>query len=147
MFLTKKRRYHETIHDDTIGMKETICDGARGMKSGFVGQRLLKQHRNCASGWSFRSSKQHRCLLISLPRSPSQNECETNLSRAQMFANRITWRKSPSLQPRWAQQIYVTKEKNYYSECYKKVLHAGPKSTRNSLTNLSPNQARNLALS
>jgi len=43
MFLTKKRRYHETIHDDTIGMKETICDGAIGMKSGFVGHRLLKQ--------------------------------------------------------------------------------------------------------
>jgi len=29
--------------------------------------------------------------------------------------------------PRWAQQIYVTKEKSRYSECYKKVLYVGPK--------------------
>jgi len=34
------------------------------------------------------------------------------------------------------------KEKNRFSECYKKVLYAGPKSARNILTNLSRNPAR-----
>jgi len=29
--------------------------------------------------------------------------------------------------PQRAQQIYVTKEKSRYSECYTKVLYAGPK--------------------
>jgi len=38
--------------------------------------------------------------------------------------------------------MYVTKEKNRYSECYKKVLYASPKSARNILTNLSPNPAQ-----
>jgi len=38
--------------------------------------------------------------------------------------------------------MYVTKEKNRYSECYKKVLYAGLKSARNILTNLSPSPAR-----
>jgi len=38
--------------------------------------------------------------------------------------------------------MYVTKEKNRYSECFKKVLYAGPKSPRNILTNLSPNPSR-----
>jgi len=38
--------------------------------------------------------------------------------------------------------MYATKEKNRYSECYKEVLYAGPKSARNILTNLSPNPAR-----
>jgi len=33
--------------------------------------------------------------------------------------------------------MYFTKEKNRYSECYKKVLYAGPKSARNILTNLN----------
>jgi len=38
--------------------------------------------------------------------------------------------------------MYQMKEKNHYSECYKKVLYAGPKWDRNILTNLSPNPAR-----
>jgi len=33
--------------------------------------------------------------------------------------------------PRRAQQMYVTKEKSHYSECYKKCLEAGWKSARN----------------
>jgi len=34
--------------------------------------------------------------------------------------------------------MYFTEEKNCYSECYKKVLYASPKSARKILTNLSP---------
>jgi len=41
--------------------------------------------------------------------------------------------------------MYPTKEKNCYSECYKNVLYAGPKSAENISTNLSPNPARNPA--
>ena len=65
-----------------------------------------------------------------------------------VFANGISWRKititslHSQKSPRWAQQMYVTKEKDRNSECCKKVLYAGPKSARNILTNLSPNPAR-----
>jgi len=38
--------------------------------------------------------------------------------------------------------MYIMKEKNRYSECYKRVLYAAPKSARNILTNLSPNPTR-----
>jgi len=37
---------------------------------------------------------------------------------------------------------FSLRKKNRYSECYNKVLYAGPKSTRNILTNLSLNPAR-----
>jgi len=36
----------------------------------------------------------------------------------------------------------IAKEKNRYSECYTKVLYAGPKSARNILTDFRPNSAR-----
>ena len=61
-----------------------------------------------------------------------------------VFTNGFNWRKSLHSQnsPRWAQQTYATKEKNCDSECYKKVLYAGPKLARNILAKLSPNPAR-----
>jgi len=36
----------------------------------------------------------------------------------------------------------LTSEKKRYSECYKKVLYAGPKSFPNILANLNPNPTR-----
>jgi len=47
MFLKKKRNCHETIHDGSVGLKETIYDIAIGMKSRFVG--FFKQTMNCVS--------------------------------------------------------------------------------------------------
>jgi len=69
------------------------------------------------------SSRQSNRVLISSPLSPSQKKCETNPNieekKAAVFTNRISWKKSQSLHsqklPRWAQQIYVTKETNPYS--------------------------------
>jgi len=46
MFLKKKIKYHETIHDSAIGIKETIKDSAVGMTSWFVSHRFLKQAKN-----------------------------------------------------------------------------------------------------
>ena len=47
-----------------------------------------------------------------------------------VFANRISRRKIQSLHSqkssRWAQQMYVTKENNCYSECCKHVLYTDP---------------------
>jgi len=90
------------------------------MKSRLVG--FLKQAKNRVNDWS----QLHRVLIFS-PLLPSQKEGETNPSREQknaeqknaVFANRISWKKSHSLHsqklPRWAQQIYVTKEINHFS--------------------------------
>ena len=44
MFLKKKRNFHETVHDGTVGIRETT-----GMKSRFVGHRFLKQGKNCVN--------------------------------------------------------------------------------------------------
>jgi len=38
--------------------------------------------------------------------------------------------------------MYITNEKYRYSECFKKVLEAGPRLGRNILSSLSPNPAR-----
>ena len=84
--------------------------------------------------WLISLRQNHRVLICS-PLSPSQKECVTNPSKEKknttVFANTISGKKSQSLHsqklPRWAQQIYVTKEKNPYSECYKNVLYVGPK--------------------
>ena len=83
--------------------------------------RLLKTSQESRE-WLI-SLRQSHCVLISSPLSPCQKECETNPTRekknAAVFANRISWKKSQSLHsqmlPRWAQQIYLTKEKNRYS--------------------------------
>jgi len=88
-------------------------------------------------------------VLISSPLSPSQKECETNHNRVQknaaVFANRNSWRKVTITHSHksswWAQQIHVTKEKMATLNLIK-VLYAGPKSTRNILTNLSPSPDR-----
>ena len=83
-------------------------------------------------------SKQRHCV-------PSANfltavafyaERETNPSREQknatVFANRISWRKititiiSVTEVPQWAKQMCVTKEKNCYSECYRKSFECRP---------------------
>jgi len=60
-----------------------------------------------------------------------------------VFTNGFNWRKSLHSQnsPRWAQQMYPTKEKNLCSACYKEVLYRGPKLLRNILMN-SLNPAR-----
>jgi len=59
---------------------------------------------------------------------PSQSRKQKN---AAVFANRISWRKSQSLQSQkspWVRTTNVShKEKNRYSECYKNALYAGPK--------------------
>jgi len=52
----EERSYPEIIHHGAIGVKETIRDSAIGMKSQFVGQRLLKQPRNQIGDWSFRNN-------------------------------------------------------------------------------------------
>jgi len=39
-------------------------------------------------------------------------------------------------------RLYATKEKKFYSECYKKFFYAGPKSARNISANLSPKPGR-----
>jgi len=83
--------------------------------------RLLKTSQESRE-WLISLRLSYR-VLVSSPLSPSQKECETNPSRkeknAAVFANRSSWKKSQSLHsqklPRWAQQIYITKEKNPYS--------------------------------
>ena len=41
----EKRNYHETIHDGAIGIKDTIQDSAKGMKSWLVGHCLQAKNR------------------------------------------------------------------------------------------------------
>jgi len=89
-------------------------------------------------------------VLISSPLSPSQKSVRlipAENKRTQLcLQTELAEEKPQSLHsqkiPRWAQQMYITKEKNRYSEIYKKVLFPGPKSARNVLINLSPNPAR-----
>jgi len=96
------------------------------------------------------SSTQCHPVLISLPLfSTSQKEFETNPNRdhkhTAVFANTTSWRKiiiTSFTEITTVSATKVTKEKIFYSECYKNVLYAGPKSARNILTNLSPNPAR-----
>ena len=101
------------------------------VKSRLVG--FLKEAKNRMSGWSFRRNAiacefPHRCRLIkkSVRPIPAENK------RTQLcLQTELAEEKSQSLHSqkllRWAQQIYVTKEKNRYSECYKIVLYAGSK--------------------
>jgi len=122
-----------------------------GRKRLFVGHCFLKQAKNRGSDWSLRRNAiacwfPHPCPLLkrSVRLIPAEN------SRTQLCLQKeLAEEKSQSLHsqksPRWAQPMYVTKEKKFYSECYKKVLHAGTKLARNILTNLSPNSARNPA--
>jgi len=101
------------------------------MKSQRVG--FLKQAKNRVSDSSFRRNAiacefPHHCRLLkkSVGPIPAENE-----RTQQCLQTELAEEKSQSLHsqklPLWAQQIYVTKEKNRYSECYKKVLYVGPK--------------------
>jgi len=47
MFLKKKRKYHETIYDGAVGIKETFYDSSIDMKSRLVG--FLNQAKNRVS--------------------------------------------------------------------------------------------------
>ena len=113
---SKKKNYDETIYDGAIGTKETSWDSSTDMKSWLVG--LLKQAKNRVSDWSFRRT------LISSPLSPSQKISvgliPAENKRTQLcFQRELSLEKSQSLHsqtlPRWAQQIYATKEKIRYS--------------------------------
>jgi len=91
-------------------------------------------------------SKQRHGVLISLPLSlkKSVRLIWAENERTQLCLQiELGEEKSQSLHSqqshRWAQEIYVTNEKILYTECYKKVLYAGPKSAWNILTNLSRN--------
>jgi len=115
------------------------------MKSWFVGHRFLKQAKNCVSDWSSGSNAipcrfPHHCRLL---------KKSVRLIRAENKRTQLCL------------QIELTEEnhnhKSHRNKCtsrkkkivtlnvIKKVLYAGPKSTRNILAKLSPNPAQNPA--
>jgi len=111
MFPKKK----ETIYNGAIGIKETFWDSAVDTKCRLVG--FLKQAKNCVCDWPFRHNAiacefPHRCPLLkkSVRPIPAENK------RTQLcLQTELAEEKSQSLHsqklPRWAQQIYLTKEK------------------------------------
>ena len=108
MFLKIKKNNHEIIRDDDVGMTSRLV--------GF-----LKQAKNRVSDWSLWGKAiackfPHSCrLLKKIVRLIRAEKKRTHLC----LQTDIAEKKSQSLPsqklPRWAQQIYVMKEKNRYS--------------------------------
>jgi len=80
------------------------------MKSRFVGDRFLKQAIACK--WLISSTQAMPWRGNFLIAIPSHKECEINPSREQknaaVFANRISWRKSQTLQPQKSRRWLCT---------------------------------------
>jgi len=94
-------------------------------------QGFLKQAKNRVSDWSFRRNAiacefPHRCRLLkkSVRPIPAENKRTQLCLQTELAEDKSLH--SQKL-PRWAQQIYVMKEKNRYPECHKKVLYPGLK--------------------
>ena len=115
MFLKKKRNYHETIYNSAIGVKETFWDSAIDMKSRLVG--FLKQAKNRVSDWSFRRNTiackfppRYRLLKKSVRPILAEKKITQMCLQTELAEEKAQSLHSQKLQ-RWAQQIYVPKEK------------------------------------
>jgi len=98
--------------------------------------RLLNQAKNGVVHWSFRRNS----IACESPHASKANlsrEQKNEIVFAILESAEEQWQ-SPHQQksPQWAQQINVTNEKDRYSEYYKNILYAGPKSARNVLINI-----------
>ena len=113
--------------------------------------RLVKTSQELRE-WLIFSTQHHR-VLISSPLSPSQKQYETHRSRewknAAVFANRISWRKVTITALTEVTAVSTTNLRHERKKSNKsliimlqKILYAGPKLTRNILTNSSPSPVR-----
>ena len=128
MFLKKKRNYHEAIHNGAIDIKWTTSESAIGIEKPVYRPSLRKTSQESRKWLQLILFAHSHRVLISSPRllKKSVRLIPAENKRRQLCLQiELAEEKSQSLHsqksPRWTQQMYVTKEKNRYSGCYKKV--------------------------